>query len=1317
VSARVRLRTYQDFVIRIEPANEGVYRVKARASVGEETTTFTRPFEDQEILYFLEIIGHPRSVLTRGPGPKRRQMTLDFGKRLFNAVISGPVRDLYTSALQDARRNGKGLRLQLRLAEAEELADLPWEFLYYRRRFLALQDSTPVVRYLDLPNPPRPMRVEPPLRILVTISAPDHPQPLNVEGEAANVRQALAPLHDRGLVEIDFAPDARLFTLDETMRKADNRGSPYHVWHYIGHGEFYERHNSYVLLFCDQANRCDPVDGFDLGNMFGNYPEMRLVLLNTCLGARPDPKDPFAGVAAALVESGIPAVIGMQFEIRDDAAIPLAKVFYEAIADGTPVDTALTQARRAVYSLHQGVDWATPVLFMRSPDGQIFDVAALEQPVPRAREVVLPKEPDRQKLDYLYTEGLEAYLDEDWARAVEFLSDVVCLEERYEDAAEMLEDARSRHHLAEHYRQGLEACDSGAWGEAIEHLKAVLSIDPKYGQAEARLAEAERQRVLADWYARARQLHRARKWQAVVKALERIAAMEPSYPDPEGLLASSRAELKAQKLATLYRTGLRHIKARKWPEALELLEELQQLQPSYKKTEMFLAQIREELEEAKRQQQLAEHYRQGIQACESQAWVKTIEHLEAVLALDADCQDAAIKLAYARGSQACESRVWVEAIEHLEAVLALDAGYGDATIKLLYARGSQACASGAWAEAVEQLEAVLALDAEYEDAPAKLDEAKRQTTLAKFYDKARQAHKAKRWSAVIDLFEDIRKLDPSYPDPDGLLSSAEKARELASSYDQALRHLDAKEWAQAIKELKAIEQREPRYRDTKARLAQAQQALLHPSLSLKLSVKPQTVEIRQKATWTVTLRNDGDDELRDVNLKRRDKAFESPFDLAAGRGRRFTFTTSYQTKGEQTETVTATGIGTSGKQVRDEACATLLVRPAAHPSLSLKLSVKPQTAEIGQKATWTASLHNDGDADLQGVTVQAGRQLLAKAFTLAAGRRRRFTFTRSYRAEGEKTVQVKATGVDSNGNTVHDKVKASLQVRAGTKPKPQLKPSIAVSLSPGKPVAAADGKKSGQGATWTVQWTVTVRNDGNDRLRNVRWWARQPDDPPKLTRPLFVTTVAQVVLEPGEQREFTFTTSHTNLSWGTKIIREVTAYGIASEGREVQDHTSAEVQVTWPLIIRRVLLGRPSIAVSLSPGQPVAAALGKKTGLAGTWTVQWTVTVRNDGNDRLRNVRWEKKAPGLSGAVVATWAPQPDSPSKLRPLKPTADQVVLAPGEQRDFTFTTTHTLAQLLAPRAVCTVTAYGIASDGSEVRDETSASLPGFSVRSSTP
>ncbi len=82
----------------------------------------------------------------------------------------------------------------------------------------------------------------------------------------------------------------------------------------------------------------------------------------------------------------------MQFEITDPAAIAFTSELYAAVADGYPVDAALSQARQAIYTDVSEIEWATPVLYLRAADGRIFDVAPTPPMAPRR-----PAPPPRQR--------------------------------------------------------------------------------------------------------------------------------------------------------------------------------------------------------------------------------------------------------------------------------------------------------------------------------------------------------------------------------------------------------------------------------------------------------------------------------------------------------------------------------------------------------------------------------------------------------------------------------------------------------------------------------------------------------------------------------------------------------------------------------------------------------------------------------------------------------------------------------------------------------------------------------------------------------
>jgi tetratricopeptide (TPR) repeat protein len=315
----------------------------------------------------------------------------EYGARLFQYLFAGEVYTHLRLSQDEADRTGAdGLRIRLILTDVPELADVPWEFLYDRRRdqFLSLSTRTPIVRYLDLSERVKPLAVAPPLRVLVMLSNPKDRAQLDVDEEWSRLSHALADLQAMGRVELDLLEEPTLPALQDRLREKE-----YHVFHYVGHGDFDGNAQDGLLILENEEGMSQPVRGEVLGALLHNEPTLQLALLNACEAGKGSQMDPFAGVAQSLVRRQIPAVIAMQTVITDTAAKIFAHEFYRALADGYPVDKALTEARVAIFLQDNQYEWAIPVLFMRAADGRLeADAPVVVQPAgtvigaaPRAR--------------------------------------------------------------------------------------------------------------------------------------------------------------------------------------------------------------------------------------------------------------------------------------------------------------------------------------------------------------------------------------------------------------------------------------------------------------------------------------------------------------------------------------------------------------------------------------------------------------------------------------------------------------------------------------------------------------------------------------------------------------------------------------------------------------------------------------------------------------------------------------------------------------------------------------------------------------------
>jgi hypothetical protein len=594
----VRELTYLDFDVLLERIGEGTYRARVlRAPTGEPApVAFALPFTQLELDNFLLRIGRPRRSATRRIDRPETAAIKSFGGQLFAALFQDELRDSLLRSIREAAGQGAGLRIRLRLSDCPELAELPWEFLYDQRRnrFLALSRHTPLVRYLELPDPSRPLTVSPPLRVLVMISSPSDYPTLDVEQEWAKLQQALGGLEAAGRVAVERLEAATLSALQQRLRRTE-----FHIFHFIGHGGFDPQREDGVLVGEDRAGRGWEVSGEELGSLLNDHDPMRLAVLNACEGARSDPTDPFAGTAQSLIQQGLSAVVAMQFEITDQAAIILAHELYGAVADGYPLDGALAEARKAIRNDGNLVEWATPVLYLRAPDARIFDLAAA--PAGRTPTTIRPpiKDAERDQLAERYTDGLAAFYNERWDEAVEAFGAIVARDADYEDAAVKLEEAGRQRQLAHHYAEASSASEQGDWALAVEHLEAIMSAGPGYRDAQQRLEEARRTRQLANLWAEAQQLSQARQWEAVLRVGEHLAALDPGNADHEALMSSARAEHaaaeRARVLAERYGQALRHINGGAWSEAHAALEEIHKVDSDYRDAPALLAIVRQNL--------------------------------------------------------------------------------------------------------------------------------------------------------------------------------------------------------------------------------------------------------------------------------------------------------------------------------------------------------------------------------------------------------------------------------------------------------------------------------------------------------------------------------------------------------------------------------------------------------------------------------------------------------------------------------------------------------------------------------------------------
>jgi len=521
---------YFRFQLLIAALPAGGYLVHALTPRGEGRAQFDLPFSPGEArAAWRRIAVRERDLqpCPAGPSPSPEEL----GEQLFRALFGDEIRGLYDRCVDLLDQEAEaGLRIELAFDPKDRacgpLQALPWELL--RRpgtpEFLALTRRQPVVRYLMMARPVRAALHPGLLRIVAVAASPRSLPHLDLARELANLNQAVAATPN---VVIVTPAAATLSALRETLRH-----QRCHVLHFMGHGGEAVRGAGNVVFLEDGNGGAEPVRGTDLANKLADFPSLRLVVLNACesaampAGESGDSEgDVFASVANSLVLGGMPAVVAMQFPISDRAAIAFSSAFYQRLAGGEPIDTAVAEGRQEMHSMSPASgEWAIPVLFMRTRTGDLFpqqrvwDRDALLRLGRRWGGALcillllggITIAARRWRVERLVAEGAALYERRQWSAArerfsnalelaphsaevlsdlagtEEQLGDVVSAERHYREAVRWQPESAEHLYNLGHFLVGRHGDD-----EAYRVLRASLARDPGSADAWGDLASAE----------------------------------------------------------------------------------------------------------------------------------------------------------------------------------------------------------------------------------------------------------------------------------------------------------------------------------------------------------------------------------------------------------------------------------------------------------------------------------------------------------------------------------------------------------------------------------------------------------------------------------------------------------------------------------------------------------------------------------------------------------------------------------------------------------------------------------------------------------
>jgi hypothetical protein len=249
------------------------------------------------------------------------------------------------------------------------------------------------------------------VRILLVICRPGGGDDVPFRSVASRIVKGLSDA-DREVFQVDVLRPPTYEQLDKELKLAREKGEPYHIVHFDGHGVYADPKNlgsggqvvSNLMLKGAATGPCgylafeDPnrktrskfVDGFAIGGLLRDAG-VPILILNACQSAFADAKpqpnqdapeaalgeiEAYGSLAQAVVNPGAAGVVAMRYSVYVVTAAQFVAELYGALARGETLGEAVRWARgnlavepnrKIAYDARPLQDWVVPVVWERTP--------------------------------------------------------------------------------------------------------------------------------------------------------------------------------------------------------------------------------------------------------------------------------------------------------------------------------------------------------------------------------------------------------------------------------------------------------------------------------------------------------------------------------------------------------------------------------------------------------------------------------------------------------------------------------------------------------------------------------------------------------------------------------------------------------------------------------------------------------------------------------------------------------------------------------------------------------------------------------------
>ncbi|TEU10160.1 MAG: tetratricopeptide repeat protein [Anaerolineales bacterium] len=296
--------------------------------------------------------------------------------------------------------------------------------------------------------------------------------------------------------------------------------------------------------------------------------------------------------------------------------------------------------------------------------------------------------------------------------------------------------------------------------------------------------------LVENLYRRAVEASQAEEWQRAVNLFNQVINLQPDHEDATERLAEAGRQAR---LSALYFAANRALEAKRWQEAIDELSEIVAIDAHYKDASKLLTGAGLAFSESKGRGKLEALYQRGLEHFDAQEWPQAMGYFAQVHEVDPSYKGVADLLAKARRkgrkARGTGGELAMRESPPFGTRLAIAAKRVVLTIMLLVLIGLGFAGAYVLYQTYPQAPPVDILADDYQQALNYMDQGQ--------------------WDQAINLFDEILATAPDYKNAAEKKAEALEKQELIRLYDQGKAYFEQGEWDEAIAQFQELRDRDP----------------------------------------------------------------------------------------------------------------------------------------------------------------------------------------------------------------------------------------------------------------------------------------------------------------------------------------------------------------------------------------------------------------------------------------------------------------------------------------------------------------------------